>query len=269
MKRILTALIFALFLAAAAPAQLSPAEVEYVNSTLWPATALLYSQTPEGSMNMRCTATAIAEDATSYTFVTAAHCGCTDDATKNITTPEKAFFFVAPDSPGNKIYLRAMPKGCGYQRKGDDFFLLTADKTVKFPVIPLGKDPKVMDAFVNIGGPIGLGKQVFLGQVSSESLNRPIIDGDIQWTGAVLIQEFGVNGGSSGSAVICLKQHAICAFVVGSIRDTTMVAMPVSRLIKVQAELAAGTYRWYHPDPDAPLVGQSPVPPAVNGPPKK
>jgi len=233
-------------------AQLPEVEKTYVNKTLWPATSLLYIQTAEGAMDMRCTATTIGQDDKTYTVVTAAHCGCKDDPSKNIVTPEKGFFFISPDSPGNKIYLKATVKGCGYRTKGDDFFLLTIDKTIPFPVIPLGKDPKLLDSIINVGGPLGLGKQVFLGSVSSPILDRPVTEDDIQWTGTVLLQEFGVNGGSSGSSVVCVEQHAICAFVVGSIAETTMIAMPVSRLIKFQEQLATGKYKWYRADPDAP-----------------
>jgi hypothetical protein len=231
---------------------ISEKEKVYVNQTLYLATALLYSQNSEGGMEMRCTATAIDESDKSYTFVTASHCGCQEDTTKNIVTPEKTFFFISPDIAGNKIYLRAQPVGCGFRHRGDDFFLLSTDKTVKFPLIPLGHDPEMLNEIVNVGGPLGLGKQVFLGSISQPSVDRPIIDGDINWTNAVLLQEFGVNGGSSGSSVICLKQHAICAFVVGSVAETTMIAMPVSRLIKFREELAAGKYKWYVASPDVP-----------------
>ena len=227
-------------------------EKAYVNETLSPATTLLYSQSAQGSMNMRCTATAIDQDDTTYTFVTAAHCGCVDNYERNVVSPAKTFFFISPDAAGDKIYLKATPKACGYRTKGDDFFLLTTNKSFKFPVIPLGKDPKLLDEIINVGGPLGMGKQVFLGSISSPSVDRPIADDDIQWTNAVLIQEFGVAGGSSGSAVVCVDQQAICAFVVGSVGGTTMVAMPVSRLIDFRSQLSAGKYKWYQPDPDTP-----------------
>ncbi len=251
MKSILKALAVALLFAGLSFAQIPEAEKPYVNSTLLPATGLLYSQSEDGEMKMRCTTTVIDQDATTYTVATAAHCGCEDDSSKHIVTPQKTFFFVSPDQPGNKLYLKAKVLGCGYRTKGDDFFLLAIDKTITFPVVPLGHDPKLMDSFVNVGGPLGLGKQVFYGSVSSPVLDRPISFEDIQWTGTVLLQEFGVNGGSSGSSAVCLDQHAICAFVVGSIAETTMVAMPVSRLIKFREQLAAGKYKWYHPDPDS------------------
>jgi hypothetical protein len=251
-RQIVLAMTVALIFSFSASAQLPLAEKTYVNSTLSPATALLYSQSAAGSMDMRCTATAIDQDDTSYTFVTAAHCGCTDSPERNRVTPQKTFFFISPDIVGDKIYLKATPKGCGYRTKGDDFFLLTVDKSFKFPVIPLGKDPKLLDEIINVGGPLGMGKQVFLGSVSSPSVDRPIADGEIQWTNAVLLQEFGVAPGSSGSSVVCIDQHAICAFVVGSVAESTMVAMPVSRFLKFREQLVGGKYKWYQADPDAP-----------------
>jgi hypothetical protein len=251
--KLLLALILAVLSAPLLLAQtLSQAEKDYVNNTLYPATALLYVQNSEGSMDMRCTSTAIAEDDKSYTFVSASHCGCVEDTVKNLVTPEKTFFFIAPDSSKDKIYLRATVVGCGFRHRGDDFLLLTIGKTVHFPIVPLGKDPKLLDAFINIGGPLGLGRQVFLGSVSAPKVDRPIIEGDINWEGAVLIQEFGVNGGSSGSSVICLDQHAVCACIVGSVGETTIIGMPVSRLIKFKADLEAGKYRWYNSNPDLP-----------------
>ena len=254
MKRLMVLAALLLF-AGLSFSQIPENEKPYINQTLLPATGLLYSQSEDGEMRMRCTTTVIDETTDTYTVVTAAHCGCEDDSSKHIVTPTKTFFFVSPDQPGNKIYLKAKVLGCGYRTKGDDFFLLTIDKTIKFPIVPLGHDPKLMDSFVNVGGPLGLGKQVFFGSVSSPVLDRPVSFEDIQWTGTVLLQEFGVNGGSSGSSAVCLDQHAICAFVVGSIAETTMVAMPVSRLITFREQLAAGKYKWYKSDPDSAPLG--------------
>jgi hypothetical protein len=251
--KFLLSIILVIFGSASLWAQnLSQVEKDYVNNVLYPATALLYTQTSEGSMDMRCTATAIQETEKGYTFVSASHCGCVEDTVKNLVTPEKTFFFISPDLVGNKIYLRATPVGCGFRHRGDDFFLLSVDKTIKFPIVPLGKDPKLLDSFINVAGPVGLNKQVFLGSVSAPKVDRAIVEDDINWTEAVLLQVFGVNGGSSGSSVVCIDQHAICAFVVGTVSNTNTIAMPVSRLIKFKSDLEAGKYRWYNPNPDAP-----------------
>jgi hypothetical protein len=260
MKKLCLWLFAILVFASLGLAQASKAEKDYVNTTLFPATALLYSQGSSGEMTMRCTATAIAEDASSYTFVTAAHCACIDAPDKHIVTPEKGvFFYISPDRVGDKIYLKATPRGCGYRTKGDDFAEFTVNKTVPFPVIPLGTDPVLMDSIINIGSPLGLGRQAFFGTISNPRVDRPIVEGDIEWSGAVLVQIFGINGGSSGSAMVCVDQRKICGFIVGDIGGSSVVAMPVSRLIKFQELLAAGKYAWWRSDPDSAPVSEKTV----------
>jgi S1-C subfamily serine protease len=230
----------------------SQVNADYVNEKLVPATVLLYAQDAEGGMKMRCTATAIERNATGFVFVTASHCGCDDDAAKKTVTPQKVEFYVTPDHAQEKDFLKAKVFACGYKHIGDDFMLLSVDaKQDAFAVVPLGEDPKVLDQVVNVASPMGLGKQVFIGSVSSAKLERPVIEDDINWTDVVTLQMFGVNGGSSGSSVICTSQKAICAFVVGSIGETTITAMPVSRLKAMQKSIKEGTYKHYVADPDA------------------
>ena len=227
---------------------------KFIVGTLYPATALLYSQESDGGMKMRCTATAIEKKDAGYVFVTAAHCGCEDNTEEKTVSPEKTFFYITFDDPKEKKFNKAEVTGCGYRHRGDDFMLLQAAGTDKSTIIPLGTDPHVLDQVANVASPLGLGKQVFLGSISSSVLDRPVVDGDINWTGVVLLQMFGVNGGSSGSSVVCLDQKAICAFVVGAVGGTSMTAMPVSRLKKLQAGIADGTYKYWVKDPDSPPV---------------
>lgn len=226
-------------------------DVQFVKDTLYKATVLLYGQDESGTMKMRCTATAIDKTDKGYVFATAAHCGCADDEDNRTVSPEKVFFFITPDAVGEKVFLEAKPLVCGYRHAGDDVFLLTVDTKLPFVTIDLGEDPKLMDSVVNVASPLGIGKQVFLGTVSAADLDRPVIDGDINWTHASLLQLFGTDGGSSGSAVVCLDQQKICGFVVGSIDKTSIIAMPVSRLIKLREQFAAGTYKHWVADPDA------------------
>ncbi len=240
--------ITAMLVTTAMLAQLSEADRAYIERKYYPATALLYSQTDEGQMKMRCTATAIPSDSSApkgtVTFVTASHCGCNEDTDKETSKPEKTFFFITSDTAGNKEFMDAKPIGCGYRHEGDDFMLLSVKTDKEFPLIKLGSDPKMLEPVVNIGSPVGLGKQVFFGTVSSPILSRPVVIDDINWTDSVLLQMWGINGGSSGSAVVCLDQKAICAFIVGTIDKTNIVALPVSRLISMRKELAAGTYQY-------------------------
>jgi len=68
---------------------------------------------------------------------------------------------------------------------------------------------------------------------------------DINWQNAVLLQLPGTNGGSSGSAIVCVEQKAICSFLVGTISDTEIVAIPVSRLLKFRDNVRAGKYKYW------------------------
>jgi hypothetical protein len=225
---------------------------KYITGTLYPAVSLLYSQDDQGSMKMRCTATAIGFKDGVTTFVTAAHCACQDNSEKKTVSPPKdVVLYVTSDDPEDKEFEKATITGCGYRHRGDDFLLLSVKSKKTFPIVALGNDPKLLEPVVNVASPLGLGKQAFIGSVSSPSLERPVVDGDINWDHVVMLQIFGVDGGSSGSAVICLDQHAICAFVVGSIDDTSVTAMPVSRLKKLQAGLADKSYKYWVADPDA------------------
>jgi len=225
---------------------------EFVSQTLSPATVLLYSQDSQGGMKMRCTATAIEKIPKGYEFVTAAHCGCEDNVEKKTVSSERTYFYITRDEPKDKTFEKADVVGCGYRHAGDDFMILDVETANAFPVITLGKDPVLLEPIINVSSPLGLGKQVFLGSVSSPILDRPVLDNDINWTGAVLLQMFGIAGGSSGSSVICLDQQAICAFVVGGIGDngSTVTALPVSRLVSLRKSFKGKTYKYWVKDAD-------------------
>lgn len=243
-------LLSLVILAAPLSAQISPVDKDYIEKTAFPATTLLYAQDDDGSLHMRCTTTFIEKNKTGYIAVSAAHCACKDDEDTHTVSPEKTFFYVTSDDTDNKDFIRAVPVGCGYRHAGDDFSLFQVNTADKFPVVPLGTDPKVMEPILNVASPLGLGKQIFTGSVSATKLNRPVVQDDINWTNAALLQLFGVNGGSSGSAVICADQKKICAFVVGTMGNSTIVALPVSRLIKLQKELSTGKYKNWQPNAD-------------------
>jgi hypothetical protein len=243
--------LFVFLLSTACLGQVTSSDVDYVNKKFYPATVLLYQQDEHGNMRMACTATAISKDDSGYEFVSAGHCACVDDEDDHTVSPAKTYFYVTSDDRGRKDFLKADPTGCGYRHAGDDFALFHVDTAEDFPVIALGKDPIALEQVVNVASPLGLGKQVFTGTVSSANLDRPVIEDDINWGKATLLQLFGTDGGSSGSAVVCLDQKAICAFIVGSIDKSTIVSMPVSRLVKLREELKAGTYKHWKPDPDA------------------
>jgi len=229
---------------------------DFVDQILYPATVLLYSQDTQGNMNMVCTATAVKKISGGYIFATASHCVADDDTDSHRAVVEKKFFYVSSDDVNQKTFLQAKVVSCGYQSRGDDFALLSVKTDEKFPIVPVGVDAvsRGGEEIVNIAGPQGLGKQVFYGRITSPKLDRPVVVSDINWTGAVLLSLPGTNGGSSGSSIICLSQHAICGFLVGTMDKTTMVAVPVSRFKKFWSEVDAKTYKYFDADPDDPDV---------------
>ena len=223
---------------------------QYIEQVLYKATGLLYNQADDGAMHMRCTVTAIEKTPKGYIFVTAAHCVGSDDTEKERVKPDKTYFFITSDSDGgSKDFMKAKLLAAGYQHESDDFALLEVETDQQFPLIAVGED--VADhsgqPIVNVASPLGLGKQTFKGIVSSPRLARPVVEGDINWTQAMAIQLFGANGGSSGSAIICLKQRAICGFLVGTIGGTNTIAIQVSRFKAFRLLVAEGKYEYFKP----------------------
>ena len=223
---------------------------QYIEQVLYRATGLLYSQGDDGTMKMRCTATAIEKTTKGYVFVTAAHCVSEDDVEKERVKPEKTFFFITADADGQtKDFMRAKLIGAGYRHESDDFALLEVETDQQFPLVAIGNDvtDHTGQPIVNVASPLGLGKQTFKGIVSSPKVSRPIVDGDINWTEAMAIQLFGSNGGSSGSAIICLAQRAICGFLVGTVGGTNTIAIQVSRFKVWRKAIAEGKYEYFKP----------------------
>lgn len=226
---------------------------KFIDDVFYPATVLLFSQNEDGGMKMLCTATAIEKTEKGYVFVTAAHCASKDNDETEKAYAEKTSFFISADEHHTKTFIQANVLSCGYQSRGDDFCLFSVESSEKFPVVRLGEDStsRSGDQIVNIASPMGLGKQVFYGRVTMPRLDRTLRQGEINWTNAVLVQLPGTNGGSSGSAVVCLDQQAICGFLVGIYGDTTQVAIPVSRFKKFRDEVNSHTYKYFETDPDA------------------
>lgn len=213
------------------------------------ATGLLYAQDERGAMNMRCTVTAIEKEPGGYVFVTAAHCVGDDDEEKERVKPEKVFFFITTDGAGSKEFMKAELIGAGYQHESDDFALLRVHTDAVLPLVAIGDDvtDHIGQPILNVASPAGLGKQTFKGIVSSPRLDRPVVSGDINWTGAMMVQMAGVTGGSSGSAIICMNQRAICGFLVGTIQGSETIAIPVSKFKAFRKAITEGTYEYFKP----------------------
>lgn len=217
------------------------------------ATALLFAQAESGGMSMRCTATAFAKTGTGYDFVTAAHCVGDDDvpAAKSATGSDESFFMTFDEEGGAKQFWPATVVWVGYQHRGDDFAVFHVESKETWATIPIGDEKKESEgaSFINVARPLGLGKQVMYGTISKMTLDRPVINDDINWKGAMVLQLSGVNSGSRGRALVSDAQSAIVGFLVGGIGNAgTIIAIPVSRFTAVQKAIADKTYKWYQPE---------------------
>jgi hypothetical protein len=219
------------------------------------ATALLYSQDSAGGMRMHCTSTAYERDEDDglyeYTFLSAAHCiGNDNQGREQVADYRNKIFYITFDRTDPKIFYRAEVKSIGYQSRGDDFAELTVLSREMWPIIPIGDERKEEEGneVVNVASPFGLGKQVFHGHITKLELDRPVVQGNINWTGVMLVQIPGTGGGSSGSAIISVKQEAIVGFLVGTISNTAQAAIPVSRFVEFKKSMKNGTYRWAIPE---------------------
>lgn len=233
---------------------LAAAQTPTLASRAKAATAILVAQTESGGMNVLCTSTAFEKKGKRYHFVSAAHCVGSDNVTKEKSADgSKTSFYVTFDETVVKAYFAAKPIYVGYQHRGDDFSVfevLVKDREGKeidpqWETIPLGDEGKEVEGntLINPASPLGLGVQLFRGSISSLFLDRPVIQGDINWHGAMLIQMPGSEGGSSGSALISESQSAIIGFLVGTIGNS-VTAIPVSRFKDFLQKSREGTYRW-------------------------
>jgi hypothetical protein len=91
---------------------------------VYDATAILYSQTMSGGMDMRCTATAYKKVDDGYHFISAAHCVASDDAGSESVKVSQLPFYISFDSTTSKTFHPATVLMAGYGQAGDDFAIL-------------------------------------------------------------------------------------------------------------------------------------------------
>lgn len=199
------------------------------------ATVVLYRLDETGSYIPSCTATSMAKLDDGYVFITASHC-----------IEEENDYFVSEDGVPKVLWpVTTIEKGD--LLKGQDFaMLLVPMPGVDFPLIPLGVNPVDVlgEPVVSVSAPLGMGKQLLRGTVAKPKINRPMpirVNGKIigNWEGFMLLQVPGINSASSGSAVACSNQRAICGIITGVITTSLgqeAVALPISRL---EANIAA------------------------------
>ncbi len=240
-----------------APGAMTPLEKNDVSAVV-----ILLGQTESGGLQALCTATAFEKSGKTYKFVTAAHCVADDDVTHERVAVAQTNWYVTFDERGSKKFYPAKIVGVGYQHLGDDFAVLEVEMDREVPIIPLANADAVRgEEIVNVAAPLGLGKQLFRGHVSLDVLDRPIIEGSINWRGANLLQ-VSVGPGSSGSAVVSKTRGSIIAILVGNISarsSPNVVAIPISKFQKFYKEVSGKKYRYYKGDGLDYLSGKSPT----------
>lgn len=264
MKTLFVALIFALsaVFAADVSAEVSAAEVpaeapmslDQFEKNVYAAVALFYAQTEDGTFKQLCTATAFERSGKTYKFITAAHCVAEDNVLRERVEVVRVRFLTTFDEEGEKGIVPVKLLAVGYQCNGDDLAVFEVQLKKEIPVIPLAAKNAIRgEHIVNVASPLGLGKQLFRGYVSSSKLDRPMISerAGINWDGATLL-DISVGPGSSGSAVVSPKQGGIVGILVGTIggRSSTfnVVAIPVEQFHKFWNAAKAGKYKWYRPE---------------------
>ena len=213
------------------------------------AVGLLFSQNMSGGMRMHCTMTIFDKVPDGYLLATASHCIGDDDVSKERSANSKDTFYFTFDesSKHDKVFHPAILVWAGYQSRGEDLAVFKVKTTEVWETVPLGDETKLKDGakILNLASPLGLGVQTFHGTISKVFLDRPVTQGTINWRGTLVLQLPGVNGGSSGSAIISIEQQAIVGFLVGSIDGGTIIAIPVSRFKAVSKAVADGKYKWW------------------------
>lgn len=243
MKRFFLALLFLALANFTGTAQIANQKlIQHVDKSV----TLLFSQNDDGGMRMRCTATAYRKTDKGYRFVSAAH--CVDGKTES--EQADVHYFVSADDAGNKTYIPAKLLAAGDKMIGDDFSIFVVESTDVFEIVSLGDNTTLAlgAPVVNIASPLGLGKQLFTGYVSSTHVDRPSFDaGDVKWRDVMLVVGGG-GPGSSGSSIVSVEQEAIVGFLVGEFTEGQlgMIVVPVSKFKTFEGKVDDGSYKKEH-----------------------
>jgi hypothetical protein len=244
MRKTLATLILAVMLLFCSNGFAADTRTDFVRK-VYNSVALLYGQTEDGGMRMRCTATAyrVLDKKAGYRFASASHCVDGDNDTKQ----KSGRYFITSDTEGSKTFIPARLVEAGDRNVGDDFSIFEVKTDLVIEVTPLGDSDKIVigENVVNVASPLGLGKQFFQGYVSSTHLDRPPLDaGEVQWTNVMLVF-IGGGPGSSGSAIVSEDQKAIVGFLVGSTGGANIgaICVPVNKFIAFEKAVDAGKYK--------------------------
>ena len=228
-----------------------PAAAKSLSEKVRDATAILYSQAPDGGMRMHCTATVFeAHDRDTrkgYLLATAAHCVAVDDLITSKVKVSGASFFIAFDNEEKQVFHPVHVEGAGFQSRRDDFAVLHAFTDEEWEVLELG-DASIlepMDEVLNVSAPAGLGLQVMKGEIALVRINRPVKTWGLNWQSAMLVN-LGSGPGSSGSAVVSIDQEKIVGFVVGGVGgNPTTVVLTVNRFALFLQAARMQMYAWW------------------------
>jgi len=236
-------------------ANLNQSEQEFLKQA-YDATALVYTQNDGGDLIMACTATAVLKNDKGYSFLTAGHCMANNDLV----------YYLSDDKQDPKTFFKVDKAACGIPAEGADFCLMHVTTDREFPVVAVGVSSESVagEPAASISSPLGLGKQTFRGFVAAPHLKRPVTlrdkDGKVKdkaddkdkaavvvgrWYDYTLFQMPGVNSASSGSALLCMNQRAICGVVVGILATEAgheAVALPINIVVE-KLEGSALVYR--------------------------
>jgi S1-C subfamily serine protease len=151
----------------------------------------------------------------------------------------------------------------GDKDRGDDFSIWEAETKEVFVVIPLGDNEKLSlgSEVIDIASPMGLGKQYFIGYISSPHVDRPPLDaGAVKWHDVMLVM-IGSGPGSSGSAIVSTDQKAIVGFLVGGMGEANIgaIVVPVDSFKEFEKLVDTGKYKKTPATPErflGPMFGQ-------------
>jgi hypothetical protein len=211
---------------------------DFIATQLNPAVTELYTQNSMGGFSPVCTATAFEQTDDIYAFVTAGHC-VSIFSNHEQHKDDSHTFYVRVETENGVVMLEAPVLAIGCTYCGDDFAVLLVKTDIKLATVPLGKNPSELGEDVwNLAAPQGGGKNFFKGYVTNLNLNtRPMKKFPLNWEGYFQVDIPPTDGGSSGSAVVCANQKAICGILVGTNNYGKLTAAaPIERFIKWYAK---------------------------------
>lgn len=174
---------------------------------LWQSTMVLYAI--DDIPHADCTIQPYEKIPSGYRLLTAGHC------VQEI--PADVKFAVADEIKGKLTPVTLIK---AYDGDGLDFAIFEMKTTKKYAVMELGNEHalRVGDTVINPNFALGIGKQLGVGRVSSDSIIKSSKCPDC--AGQFLVQIDG-GGGSSGSAVISTRTHKVVGLVTAAWSDDT------------------------------------------------